>query len=74
MATKDAEALIRKAVTDDVFRIGLTNDFDGTIEAHRLNLTEDEIRGLKAVDWKAQLPSKKDLAAATWVHIYKSGA
>jgi hypothetical protein len=72
MATEDVQAVLRKASSDDAFRIALAKDFDKTITTHHLELSADEAKHLKAVNWKNALPSAKAAAAGTWVHIYKS--
>jgi hypothetical protein len=74
MGEIDAAALIRKALSDDVFRVGLARDFDGTVSAHNLNLTSEEARALSRVDWSSPLPSVAvdPGANASWIHIYSA--
>ena len=72
MAQKDVEAIIRKSVQDDAFRIALSRNLKRTVESHGLELTDPELEALGQVDWDRQMPSRTEMAAGTWVHIYKS--
>lgn len=72
MAEEDVRATIKKAISDEAFRLALSRDFDGTIKNHHLKLSTTEIQALKNVDFSKRLPTAA--AAGTWVHIYKSSA
>lgn len=67
MAEEDVAAVLKKAASDDVFRVELANDFDGTIGAHNLNLSDEEKTALRNVSWNTPLPSAE---SGSWVHIY----
>jgi len=51
MGREMMEALMEKWTADPEFREGLRKDLEGTIRAAGLELSEDELRALKAVDW-----------------------
>jgi len=75
MADADAEALIHKAIMDDLFRLNLSKDFDGTVATHNIDLSPEEMGALKAIDWGKRLPTKSGRdVEGTWVHIYKSSS
>ncbi len=77
MAKEDIEAIIRKAMNDDVFRLALARNFDQTVRNFSLKLSDEEFKALSKIDWSEPLPtslSKEDAAKATWVHIYKTSA
>ena len=75
MPTEDVQAVIKKAISDETFKLALSRDFDLAIEKHNLKLTPDELDALKKVDWTKQIPTGADaaMAGAAWVHIYKTG-
>lgn len=68
MSDEVAQAIIKKALADDLFRVGLANDFDKTLSDRGIQLPKEQHEALKAVDWKSALPS--DTQASKWVHIY----
>jgi hypothetical protein len=68
MAIEDVHALLKKATTDDVFRLALAKNFDKTIAAHDMSLTPAELTAIKAVNFKK--PNFSGPSAASWVHIY----
>ena len=73
MSEKDVEAIIRKAVQDDTFRLALGRDLDKAVESHQLELTDEEREALRNVDWDSPIPTGRDMKlAATWIHIYKT--
>ena len=72
MAIEDVQAMLRKATVDDTFRLRLAKNFDKTVAEHELDLSGEEVKALKAVNWKSGLPTGRAAAAGTWVHIYKS--
>jgi hypothetical protein len=75
MALEDVKAVIRTSLIDDVFRLSLKNNFDGTIGTTMLQLTAEERQGLKSINWDDPLgiSGVTGAAAASWVHIYKTG-
>ena len=73
MPKEDVIALIKKAISDEAFKISLNRDFEKTIESHNLVLTKEEFEALQKTNWLEKLPTDPDLTtAATWIHIYKS--
>jgi hypothetical protein len=68
---EDVLAVFKKAVNDDLFRLSLARDLEGTLDAHNVMVTREEFAGLSSVDWGAAVPGSGDLAAS-WVHIYKT--
>lgn len=75
MAEKDVIAIIKKAVQDETFRLALSRNPQKALEDHQLELTEDELKALKQVDWEMPLPTTHgELLAAKWIHIYKTDA
>jgi hypothetical protein len=69
MPEEDVQALLRKALTDDTFRLRLGRNFDKTIANNDLDLSPRETEALKQINWsRAFQPG--DLAANSWVHIY----
>jgi len=74
MAQEYVEAIIVKAINDDLFRLGLIDNFDATISSYHEDLTANEIQALKGLDWKQKIPKNIQKTSGTWVHIYKSQA
>ena len=72
MPIQDVHAIIKKAVSDDTFRMALHRSFNTTIASHSLDLTKEESDALIKVDWSKPLPSNTTALAGTWVHVYKS--
>ena len=67
MSKADVQAIIRKAMTDDVFRISLGKDLKATLDARNLKVSPQELAALTKVKWG----KAAGLMANTWVHIYK---
>lgn len=70
MAGTDVYAIIKRALIDDTFRLGLIRDFAATIKREGLQLTQDETDSLKNMDW--QHFGTAVGGGGTWVHVYKS--
>ena len=70
MAQEDVVALIRRAVTDDTFRLALSRDFDAAVEVSLLRLTDEETEALKKLSFEGPLPGS--IEEGRWVHIYES--
>ncbi|GIK41284.1 MAG: hypothetical protein BroJett011_51170 [Chloroflexota bacterium] len=69
MAKEDVAAILKKAATDDTFRLALSRDFENTIKMHGLQVDANELTALKQVDWQTSF-NPDDMLAAKWVHIY----
>ena len=70
MAEADIKAILRKAVVDETFRLQLSRDVDKALENHQLNVSADERKALRSIDWGVAIDA--GVAAGTWVHVYKS--
>lgn len=68
MASKQVEALLKKAATDDVFRLSLSSNLEKTLKDHNMKISATDMAALKKVNFKKPLLGG---VAATWVHIYK---
>ena len=72
MAAEDAVAIIKRSIADETFRLALSRNFDKTIADNQLQLTTDESKALKQIDWNfTGLPSVPGLGGS-WVHIYST--
>ncbi|WP_433749749.1 hypothetical protein [Paenibacillus amylolyticus] len=70
--SNEVSALIKKAVSDEVFKNSLAKDFDKTIKEHNITLNPTEKAALAIVDWSQNIPTKiEQLSGNAWVHIYK---
>lgn len=68
MAQQDVLAIIKRAFSDDTFRLGLMRNFDQVIQGTALNLSQVETDELKKIDWE----NYAGLGAGgggEWVHI-----
>lgn len=74
MAQEYVEAIILRAINDDLFRLELIDNFDATISSHQEGLTEEEIQALKGLNWTKKIPTNIQKSSGTWVHVYKSQA
>ncbi|MBY0473992.1 MAG: hypothetical protein K2Q13_02900 [Nitrosomonas sp.] len=71
MGTEHIAAILKKATTDDVFRLALAKDLNKTLDAHNIELTKAEMDALKSVNFKKPLFTDiGGAAAASWVHVY----
>lgn len=68
MSENAVKEIIRKAVADAEFRKELAQDFAEILDQY--NLTDEEKKALKSIDWSKPL-SSNDTRDSKWVHIYK---
>jgi hypothetical protein len=64
-------AVVKRAFSDDTFRLGLIKDFDHVIASNSIDLTQAEADELKKIDWE----NYGGLGAGgggSWVHIYST--
>ncbi len=68
MPDTDVQAIIRKAMQDDVFRLSLQRNLEKTLQDHNLQVDADELNALKGVDWGSTL-NPALARAGRWIHI-----
>ncbi|WP_310632615.1 hypothetical protein [Paraburkholderia sp.] len=64
-------ATVKKAFSDDIFRLALVKDFDKTIAENSIDLTANESAELKKVDW-ANYAGLGAGGGGDWVHVYST--
>ncbi len=69
MAAQDVQAVLKRALLDDTFRLFLMRDFDRAISETGVQLTAQEAAELRKVDW-SQYGQPALAGGNTWVHIY----
>jgi len=53
MAQRDLDQLVDLWNTDAEFRAKMRDDPEGTVRSHAVQLSDDELQALRAVDWSA---------------------